>query len=477
MRPIVTVLCLLMSSLLIGQEQLFASLFDTYDTYREPSIEDRRFKHSDIVPLLEALEAPFEIAVAGQSVEGRDIYTVTVGSGSTTVLLWSQMHGDEPTATAALFDIFRFLSSDNAQFRSLRQRIFNNLKLVFIPMLNPDGAERFERRNAYGIDLNRDALRLVSPEAQLLKRIRDELDADWGFNLHDQSRYYGAGYPTDDMATLSFLAPAYNFARDVNPGRERAMQLIAQMNAGLQAYLPNRIARYSDAFEPRAFGDNIQLWGTSTILIESGGYPGDREKQYIRKLNYVGLLGAFSSIADGGFQRFSRSAYNRIPYNRGGVFNDLLLREVQFMQDGQSHLIDIAFDLDERDYRAASNFFYIGGIDDVGDLMNSRGYVELAPENLTAEFAYMYPELFENMEELQAVDPLSLLREGYVVVRVRRLPPPWERDQLPFHVVGADASYDQAIEPGANPPLILREQGGDVKYVVVNGQLHELDEL
>ena len=44
------------------------------------------------------------------------------------------------------------------------------------------------------------------------------------------------------------------------------------------------MGRYSDEFEPRAFGDNIQKWGTNTILIESGGIFGDEEKQYLRKL-------------------------------------------------------------------------------------------------------------------------------------------------------------------------------------------------
>src|SRR5262245_18097826 len=42
----------------------------------------------------------------GESLEHRSIDLITVGTGPFRVLLWSQMHGDEPTATAALFDVF-----------------------------------------------------------------------------------------------------------------------------------------------------------------------------------------------------------------------------------------------------------------------------------------------------------------------------------------------------------------------------------
>ena len=62
------------------------------------------------------------------------------------------MHGDEPTATAALLDIFNFLSA-NDSFDSLRKSILQNLEIHFIPMLNPDGAARYQRENAFNIDL------------------------------------------------------------------------------------------------------------------------------------------------------------------------------------------------------------------------------------------------------------------------------------------------------------------------------------
>ncbi|MEN0004462.1 MAG: M14 family zinc carboxypeptidase, partial [Bacteroidota bacterium] len=193
-RFIYTFLLLLIFSIPnVGQEIVtHQKLLDQYKNYEATSIKNRRFKHADIVPLIQKLKPPFKVQEIGKSIEGRSIYRVQLGNGPTKVLLWSQMHGNEPTATMALMDVFNFFSVSD-QYDGFRQKLLEELTLVFIPMLNPDGAEQFERRNALGVDLNRDAIRLQSPEAKLLKQQRDELDADWGFNLHDQSRYYSAG--------------------------------------------------------------------------------------------------------------------------------------------------------------------------------------------------------------------------------------------------------------------------------------------
>ena len=94
----------------------------------------------------------------GTSVEGRAIHHLTVGRGAKAVLLWSQMHGDEPTATSALFDLCQWLVTHRQE--PVVARLLDSLTLHIVPMLNPDGAERFQRRNAQGIDINRDALLL-----------------------------------------------------------------------------------------------------------------------------------------------------------------------------------------------------------------------------------------------------------------------------------------------------------------------------
>ena len=187
----------------------------------------------------------FTVREAGKSVEGRAIYHIKAGTGPTAVLLWSQMHGDEPTATSALFDIFNYL----AQHRSepIASRILANLTLHAVPMLNPDGAERFQRRNAQGIDINRDALHLVTPEGRLLKQLRDELKPAIGFNLHNQSWRTGVGSPLRP-ASISLLSVAYDEARTVNEGRLLTKKLAATVRNAIEPLAGDRIGKYDDSF-------------------------------------------------------------------------------------------------------------------------------------------------------------------------------------------------------------------------------------
>ncbi|MEM9328879.1 MAG: M14 family zinc carboxypeptidase, partial [Bacteroidota bacterium] len=304
---------LLLSLLFVGQlsmAQDFADqLFADFEKVREPTLNIQRIKHAQLLPLIERFEAnkDFTVRQVGQSIEGRSIYLISVGEGDTDVFLWSQMHGNEPTATMAGFDLLNMLA-DPKLYKKEKRELLRNATIHFLPMLNPDGAERFMRRNVLGVDINRDAQRLQTPEGQILKYVRDSLDAEFGFNLHDQSRYYNAER-TEKPATISYLAPAYNYEKEVNDVRGNAMKVIVLMNDILQRYVPGQVGRYNDSFEPRAFGDNITKWGTSAILIESGGHYNDPEKQFIRKLNYMSITSAIFSIADGSYANVDIARY------------------------------------------------------------------------------------------------------------------------------------------------------------------------
>jgi len=179
-------------------------------------------RHSWLTLGLQSLESrhpgSIRLEEVGKSFLGRSIQMLSVGTGDKKILLWSQMHGDEPSATPALLDIANYLveHADEPAARSILQ----NFTLLMIPMLNPDGAEVYQRRNAQGIDINRDAKRLVTPEGRLLKRIRDEHEPMLGFNLHDQGRRTAVG-DTGHVANIALLSVSGDAENTVTPGRLR----------------------------------------------------------------------------------------------------------------------------------------------------------------------------------------------------------------------------------------------------------------
>ncbi len=343
---------------------IYQKLFDKHSNYIEPSLQKRRFKHPDIVGLVNALQ--FEKQIVGLSFEQREIYKIKVGQGKRKILLWSQMHGNEATATMAIFDILNFLKPQEDSFQNFRNEILNKLELHFVPMLNPDGAERFIRRTAQGIDMNRDALALQCPESKILKNLVFDLEPEFSFNLHDQNIRYSAGI-SSEQATISFLATAYNLETEWNEVRTKSRQVISAMNEVLKSFIPNNIGRFSDEFEPRAFGDNIQKWGSSLILIESGGYKDDIEKQFIRKLNFVSILSAFEVILKDGYQKYSLEEYQQIPKNEKYLF-DLKIINAKIKLGETIFDVDLGVNFEEKNILGASEFTYKSVIEDMGDL-------------------------------------------------------------------------------------------------------------
>lgn len=456
----------------LALKPIYRQLFDTHQKYREPTIRHRRFKHADIVPLIQRLPAPFEAKVAGQSIEGRNIYQVKVGQGPKTVLLWSQMHGDEPTATMALFDIFNFFQASGDEFDELRQKLLQELTLYFIPMLNPDGAEKFQRRNALDIDLNRDALRLQCPESQILKKIRDATQAQWGFNLHDQSRYYGAGYE-EATASISFLAPAFNFDKEINEVRGRAMQLIVLFDQILQEHIPGKVARYDDEFEPRAFGDNIQKWGTSTILIESGGLENDPEKQELRRLNYTILMAAFEAIATGSYADARTEDYEHIPFNRNNAFHDLIVREAQLEKNGRWYTLDLGLRHLEVDYNSYKEAFPRASLTDIGDLSTFHAYASFDARGYRLIPGSTYSQVLPDIQALRQMDIGSLLRQGFTTFQVQKEPRRSEWATLPLEITRPGKIPANEVRLNGNPSLLLQKDGV-FRYALINGFLYDL---
>jgi hypothetical protein len=252
-------------------------------------------------------------------------------------------------------------------------------------MLNPDGAEIFQRHNAAGIDINRDARRLASPEARALKAVRDRLEPDFGFNLHDQSARVQVGRG-GAQAAIALLDPAADAERSYPAVRTRARLVAAFLARDFANAIPGRIARYDDTFNPRAFGDLMQTWGTSTVLIESGALPDDPQKQRLRTLNAAAILGALDAIATGRYGAEDPDQYTSLPFNSGGAY-DLLLTGGTLVIPGVGQVrADVAINFDDSVARIGASIREVGDLSGATamDTVDASGrYLHVPPDVLT----------------------------------------------------------------------------------------------
>jgi len=365
--------------------------------YRVAGLDDRRFNHETYWAAMAPALASHGVRISplGESLEGRAINAITFGAGTTSVLLWSQMHGNESTASMALADLVNFFAT--ADDHALIPLLASRLTVTMIPMLNPDGAQRFIRENALGVDINRDARTVATPEGALLKRVRDSLQADFGFNLHDQ----GSRTAGDDglLVGIALLAPAADEDRSWGSVRLRARKVAAVIAGALEPEIPGRMARYDDAYATRAFGDRMQQWGTSTVLIESGALPDDPEKQRLRAINVAALLSALHAIAQDSLDEASDLDYERLPMNTG-VANDLLLLggKVVF-GSGKPVRVDIAIVFDDAVAGTGPRYSAVGDLADM-----------IAMDTVDVTGLYIHPDLADGF----------LRRGAPVALRVRR---------------------------------------------------------
>lgn len=451
------------------------SLYYNYQLFKEESLKNRFFKHNDIKELIARLgnNKLFSVNEAGKSVEGREIYLISVGNGKKKIFLWSQMHGDEPTATMALFDIMNFFA-DSINYKEIKNEILSKTKIYFLPMVNPDGAELFKRRNILSIDLNRDANRLQTPEAITLMKVFDSLKADFGFNLHDQNHRYTAGN-TFKSATISFLAPPINYDKEKNQVRIRAIKLIGGLYEMLNDFIPGHIAKYSDDYEPRAFGDNFQKKGTSTILVESGGWQNDPEKQFIRKLNFILLLSAFKQIAENSYETVQDSVYESIPFNEEKLF-DVLLRNLSYNKNGKKIKLDIGINFEEILTNDKKSTYRKATIEDIGDLSVFYGYTDIDLSGYEIFDSKTFTNKIFTGKDIERLNLSDFHSKGYTNIYFKGHNNSGFTN-LPINLIlDKNRTIKNSIEPGSSANFVLKKNG-KTHYVVVNGFILDINRI
>lgn len=163
--------------------------------------------HQEMMDYLEKVAAGSQdmlLSTYGKSVEGRElVYAVfsrpmvtnpfeAMTSGKPIVVLDAGVHGNERVLRESNLILIRELAQRGTKMNSL----LDDLVVIMVPCLNPDGTEQNQRRNANNQDINRDYIKLDEPETQayvsnLLKKWNPHIQIG-GHN--SGTRYYNMLY-------------------------------------------------------------------------------------------------------------------------------------------------------------------------------------------------------------------------------------------------------------------------------------------
>lgn len=244
---------------------------------------------SEELAFLAAVEAGSDRARTsriGTSVQGRPLHLVriadpvpaddtTIAEGPVVLVIGSQ-HGNEPAGREAALAFLRDLAFVEAG--ELRE-LLDGVTVLVIPTANPDGRVANTRRNAANIDINRDHLRLASPEARAIARVLRDFEPDIVIDAHERP-----GGTSPDMELL--------WPRNLNvygPVRTLSRQLVEER------LLPDL----------RGLGHSAGLFGPGA------GPPGDENETILR--NAVGLRHSLGLLTE---SAGSQPAVDRVAIQR-----------------------------------------------------------------------------------------------------------------------------------------------------------------
>jgi hypothetical protein len=112
------------------------------------------------------------VSQIGQSVEGRPLQLVQLGPPDPrpgrTVLFACSQHGDEPSGREACLQLLRDLAGGGHPDVAA---LLTSTTVLFVPTVNPDGIHDNRRTNDQDVDINRDHLRMRSPERRAVGQV------------------------------------------------------------------------------------------------------------------------------------------------------------------------------------------------------------------------------------------------------------------------------------------------------------------
>jgi len=251
--------------------------------------------HKEMMQWLASLEAidatsgygRLKVQTIGQSVKGKDIPLVTVSDPSVSTEMTKKLfvicrqHGNEPASTEAMLNVIENLVLDNDKSSA---ELLSKVIIYVVPMMNPDGADLNQRRNANGADLNRDWLNLWQPETLCVRKAIDSISPDVILDQHELS----PGNTKSDFVETA--GPSCGASPDLAAESETMMSLVIGM---LRTHdMEVKSYQIADDHPARLAHRYFPIHGeTKTLLFESR-QAGTRQYQltYRMNLHIVGTM-------------------------------------------------------------------------------------------------------------------------------------------------------------------------------------------
>jgi hypothetical protein len=226
-------------------------------------------------------EPHIRVATLATTREGRKVSVVRVPGGGPVVagkprlkvLLFAQQHGDEPSGKEALTLLLAKAASHGLD------AIAREVDLFVVPQMNPDGAERRQRRSADTLDLNRSHVLLNAPEVKELHDLFLTEMPEVTLDIHEFGPY-----------STSWIKSGFIKAADVQLG------MLTNLNS------PAKLRQFQ---RDRVFGFIADAMREKSYLLEEYivGSPQDRIRHSTTEINdgrqSFGILGTLSFIQEG----------------------------------------------------------------------------------------------------------------------------------------------------------------------------------
>lgn len=158
----------------------------------------RLTSHKEMMTLLASIQVAdnvlgqgrLHVVCIGRSVKGREIPLVIISDPGVPIeqtkrlFVICRQHGDEPASTEAMLALIQDLAFSLDEGTN---DLLTKVSFFIVPMVNPDGADRHQRRNANRADLNRDWLSLHQPETRYVRAAIDAVLPEVIIDQHELS--------------------------------------------------------------------------------------------------------------------------------------------------------------------------------------------------------------------------------------------------------------------------------------------------